>query len=91
MSDNGDELVDGPDADTNPSNDPTVTTLTSTPKLTFTKTSVYNDVNNNGVVNAGDTITYNFSVINTGNVTVSNIVINDATIGVSNLAVTPST
>ncbi len=84
-------MVDGPDNGTDPTDDPTETILAPSPKITLTKTAVYNDVNTNGIVNAGDTITYTFTVVNTGNVTVSNLVINDATIGVSNLAVTPST
>ena len=68
-SDNGDELTDGPDTGTDPTDDPTVTVLPASPDLTLTKTSTYNDVNSNGVVNVGDTITYNFVVVNTGNVT----------------------
>jgi hypothetical protein len=70
---------------------PTSLTITpNCPKITLTKTSTYNDVNSNGVVNVGDTITYNFVVVNTGNVTVSGITLSDTMLGITNLAVITS-
>ncbi len=50
------------------------------PSIVLTKTPVLNNdvVAPNGISNAGDTITYTFSVENTGNVTISNVDVTDA-------------
>ncbi|WP_282032721.1 DUF7507 domain-containing protein, partial [Winogradskyella eximia] len=57
VSDDGDELVDGPDADTDPTNDPTVTTVTPTAALTVVKTAVITDNAPTGL-GVNDLITY---------------------------------
>ncbi|MBK9225167.1 MAG: hypothetical protein IPO23_12140 [Flavobacterium sp.] len=56
--------------------------------MELTKDGAYADTNGDGVVNVGDSIVYNFTVTNTGNVTVSNLTIDDAVIGVTGLVVT---
>jgi uncharacterized repeat protein (TIGR01451 family)/gliding motility-associated-like protein len=81
---------------TSPDYDPTCPTCTftdlqQTPLIELLKDGAYADTNGDGVVNVGDSIVYNFTVTNTGNVTVSNLTIDDAVIGVTGLAVTPST
>ncbi|WP_449441499.1 DUF7507 domain-containing protein, partial [Winogradskyella costae] len=90
VSDNGDELADGPDADTDPTNDPTVTPIVQDAALTLTKTvAITTDASPTGT-SLGDVLTYTFSVTNTGNVTVDNITIADAFTGTTGLAISPS-
>ena len=90
---NGDAITALSDDPTNPSNvdtngdghpdDKTVTKLKSNPKLSVSKTGVFNDRNADGIAQVGEQITYTFNVENIGNVTVSNITITDALVTVS--------
>jgi uncharacterized repeat protein (TIGR01451 family) len=64
---------------------PTDTTLPRAPALTLVKTANgTNDIDGNGP-DVGDTVSYTFDVVNTGNVTLTNVAINDPLVGVAAL------
>ncbi|MGE8339397.1 MAG: gliding motility-associated C-terminal domain-containing protein, partial [Flavobacterium sp.] len=60
----------------------TLNVFVEVPAISVIKTAVFNDENKSGFANAGETITYKFTVTNTGNVPLVGITINDPLPGV---------
>ena len=75
ISDSDDPTLPGDD-------DPTVIDLTLKPSIALIKTAVFNDENRNGYAEIGETVTYRFSVTNTGNIILVNAVIKDPKPGI---------
>ena len=73
---------DSDDPDTPTADDPTITTLPGSPSIELEKIGAWVDTNNDGVSQPGETVNYVFNVINTGNVTVTNITVADPLPGV---------
>ena len=86
---NGDPVEDESEDPTpvTPPSDPTCPTCTETelpqdPELELLKDGVFNDENGDGFAQVGETVSYTFTVTNTGNVTISNITISDPLVSV---------
>lgn len=54
-----------------------VTNLPVTASMSLLKTAQFNDENMDGLAQSGETISYSFSITNTGNVTLSNLSVSD--------------
>jgi uncharacterized repeat protein (TIGR01451 family) len=61
----------------NGDDDPTVSPLTQAPAIALTKTATFNDENGDTFAQVNETISYSFSVKNTGNVTLTAVGITD--------------
>jgi len=89
---NGNPVLDLSDDPQNPANadpnhdgnpdDVTHTLIPQHPELSLEKTGIFTDENGDGLAQIGETIVYSFKVINTGNVTISDIRIDDPLVSV---------
>jgi gliding motility-associated-like protein/uncharacterized repeat protein (TIGR01451 family) len=78
----GDEVTDLSDDDSEFEDNPTVTDVCPGPSMSLEKIGVYNDENGDMDCQVGETISYTFNVINTGNVTIYNITMIDLLPGI---------
>ncbi|WP_338221301.1 DUF7507 domain-containing protein [Algoriphagus sp. oki45] len=85
-----DEVVEDESSDPTPVEEPstdcetcTETVIPQNPAIALLKDGVFNDENQDGFGNVGETISYTFTVTNTGNVTLSNITVTDPLVTVS--------
>ncbi|WP_410005922.1 gliding motility-associated C-terminal domain-containing protein [Aequorivita nionensis] len=80
---NGDMVSDQSDDNSYLENDPTITVLCqNNPSISLVKTGEFNDENEDGASDVGETISFAFAVTNTGNVTLYNITIADLLPGI---------
>jgi uncharacterized repeat protein (TIGR01451 family) len=89
VSDSGDESTDGPDADSDPTNDPTPFVIAVQGALTAVKSiPMVEDVNDNGVTDEGDIIHYGFTITNATNVPLTTVGVTDANVTMTGAAIT---
>lgn len=86
-------FVNGPDdVTTTGLNEPGTSTVVfedEDPELTIEKVALLDDVNENGLADAGEEIIYGFAVENTGNVDLTDVTIEDTFLDDAGVAVTP--
>ncbi len=91
----GDPATEDNDGDPSTPNDDSdntaTTTISQVPGLALVKTAAVNDVNGNGFSDAGDTITYSFTVSNTGNVALTFTGVSDPMLPGLSCTLTPAT
>ncbi|MCR4265850.1 choice-of-anchor D domain-containing protein [Nitratireductor sp. ZSWI3] len=60
-----------------------------TPGMTIDKTGTLNDLDGDGLIDPGESISYSFVVRNTGNVTLTGVTVNDPLLANAGISVTP--
>ena len=71
-------IVVSDDPNTNLIDDPTITTISVSPSLEVTKTASVTDNNSNGLTDQGDQIVYTISIVNNGELTLTNVNLTDS-------------
>ena len=79
---NGDVVSDLSDDDSILEDDSTIINTCQNPDISIEKTGVFNDENGDGIAQEGETISYFFTVTNTGDVTLYNITLADELPGI---------
>ena len=82
-------LDEHPNNGGDPTEDPTTALITPNPGVELIKAITGFTDNGDGYTGSGDTLTYSFTVTNTGNVTLSNLTITDTSLPGLNLTGTP--
>ncbi|HWU18514.1 MAG TPA: choice-of-anchor D domain-containing protein [Devosia sp.] len=77
-----------PDPDTS-SNTSTDTNQPGTPSLSVEKTGTLNDLDGDGLIDLGETISYSFRVTNNGNVLMSDVTVTDPLLAGAGVSVSP--